>query len=145
MSLENISLFTGLRAKMQYLDRRHGVLAQNVANSDTPNYQERDLKSPDFSRLLSGISRNRAAGALADVQMAAATSGSDNGLALKSRTKERLKTEIVETEYEVNPSGNHISIEEQMVKLNKNSMDYQLMTNLYRKNVGFIKTALGTN
>ena len=30
-------------AKMSYLDTRQGVLAQNIANADTPEYRPRDL------------------------------------------------------------------------------------------------------
>jgi len=36
-----------------------------------------------------------------------------------------------------------VIIEEQMVKASQTTMDYNLMTNLMRKNVGMIQTALG--
>ena len=48
--MDNSSGLMGLlMSKMSYLNQRQGVLAQNVANNDTPNYKARDL---DFKRIL---------------------------------------------------------------------------------------------
>jgi flagellar basal-body rod protein FlgB len=47
--------------------------------------------------------------------------------------------------YEVAPNNNAVIIEEQMVKANETQMDYNLMTNLMRKNIGMYYTALGRN
>jgi flagellar basal-body rod protein FlgB len=45
--------------------------------------------------------------------------------------------------YEVTPSGNSVVLEEQMMKLAENQMEYRLVTNLYKKNVSLLKMALG--
>ena len=45
--------------------------------------------------------------------------------------------------YETVPSGNAVSLEEQMMKVADTAGQYQLITNLYRKQIGMIKTALG--
>ena len=37
-----------LRTRMQWHQERQRVLAENVANSDTPNYKPRDLVEPAF-------------------------------------------------------------------------------------------------
>ncbi|MCB0376336.1 MAG: hypothetical protein KDD04_10490, partial [Sinomicrobium sp.] len=47
------------------------------------------------------------------------------------------------TTYEVAPVGNAVIVEEQMMNAAKTTMDYNLMTTLYQKNVGMIRTALG--
>ena len=47
--------------------------------------------------------------------------------------------------YEVTPSGNAVVLEEQMIKANENTMDFNLLTNLMRKQSGMIRTALGRN
>ena len=39
---------------MAWLDRRQGVLAQNIANADTPGYRPQDLKAFDSNALNSG-------------------------------------------------------------------------------------------
>ena len=40
-------------------------------------------------------------------------------------------------------SGNTVVLEDQMMKVAKTTMDFQLTTNLYRKHLAMIKTALG--
>ena len=46
--------------------------------------------------------------------------------------------------YEVAPSGNAVIIEEQLLKAGQNVMDYNLMVNVYQKQVSMLRTALGT-
>jgi len=36
-----------------------------------------------------------------------------------------------------------VSLEDEMIKVSDTTSDYQLMTNLYKKQVGLIKTAIG--
>ena len=43
MTTQDIGLFKALGAKMDYLGQRQRVIAQNVANADTPNYRPNDL------------------------------------------------------------------------------------------------------
>ena len=42
-----------LRQRMQWHQARQQVLAENVANADTPNYQRKDIAPPIFERELS--------------------------------------------------------------------------------------------
>ena len=46
------ALFQLLSARAGFLQARHAVLAQNLANADTPRYQPQDLVEPDFEALL---------------------------------------------------------------------------------------------
>ncbi|QNT68118.1 flagellar basal body rod protein FlgB [Defluviicoccus vanus] len=48
------SLFAQMQARLDWLDRRQGVLAQNIANADTPGYRPQDLKAFDSNALNSG-------------------------------------------------------------------------------------------
>ena len=45
--------------------------------------------------------------------------------------------------YEVAPAGNAVIMEEQLINSNRTVMDYNLMTNVMRKNVSLIQTAIG--
>ena len=45
--------------------------------------------------------------------------------------------------YEVRPTGNAVNIEEEMMKVAANQMDYQAATAVYTRSLGLIKTALG--
>ena len=49
MNLGNLNVFSAATVKMGWLNQRQTVLAQNIANADTPNYRAKDLKAPTFS------------------------------------------------------------------------------------------------
>ena len=134
MTTQNIGLFKALNAKMHYLDTRQKVLAQNVANADTPGYVPKDLTKVDFGRVLEKVSKDN------NVQV-------DTTNPMHMPPSDHIddpKNRAAKLVYEVTPVGNEVSLEEQMVKSSQNTMDYNLMTTLYQKNVNLIKTALGT-
>jgi flagellar basal-body rod protein FlgB len=41
------------------------------------------------------------------------------------------------------PTGNKVSLEEQMTKMADTGMEFQTITNLYRKHIAMMKMALG--
>ena len=45
--------------------------------------------------------------------------------------------------FEARPSGNAVSLEDEMLKVADNQMDYQAATSLYTRGLGLLKTALG--
>jgi len=59
MDLQNIALFSAMGAKMNYLSTRQGVLANNIANADTPEYRPRDLTEVDFGAVLTEVTGSR--------------------------------------------------------------------------------------
>lgn len=134
MTTQNIGLLKALGAKMDYLSQRQRIIAQNVANADTPNYRPQDLKPVDFGTVLKGVTQSKG------VQMVSTNAmhvGAGNEVAAAKEAKQKKV-------YEVAPDGNAVIMEEQMIKSGQTVMDYNLMTSLYQKNVGLIKTALGT-
>jgi flagellar basal body rod protein FlgB len=48
MPISDIPILSMLRTRMQWHQERQRVLAENVANADTPNYHARDLAPPNF-------------------------------------------------------------------------------------------------
>ncbi len=46
MSINDLPVLSALRTRMQWHQERQRVLAENVANSDTPNFKPRDLVEP---------------------------------------------------------------------------------------------------
>ena len=133
MDIKNMALFEAMGAKMNYLSTRQGVLAQNIANADTPEYRPRDLTEVDFGAVLADVTGSN------KIRMEKTTQGHilPGGDLDSSRNRKSRMT------YEVAPADNAVIIEEQMVKATQTTMDYNLMTNLMRKNVGLIQTALG--
>ena len=59
MTTQNLGLFQALNAKMNYLDQRQKVLAQNIANANTPGYKPKDLNKVDFGAVLKDITDSR--------------------------------------------------------------------------------------
>ena len=133
MSISNLPLMKALASKMDYLDKRQGVLAQNIANADTPGYQSQDLTKVDFGAVLKNVSK------AGTIRMTATDPmhmpGPD---AVKSAKDAKDKMT-----YEVAPDSNGVILEEQMVKANQTQMDYNMVTNLMSKQVAMYKIALG--
>ncbi len=136
MTIQDIGLFQAIGAKMDFLSQRQVVIAQNVANSDTPNYRSKDLVEVDFSAML----KKKASGNVNQVSLVAT-----NPLHLgKGGDSANINAKKQKDTYEVAPDGNAVIMEEQLMKAGKNSMDYNLMVNIYQKQVGLFRTALGT-
>ncbi len=126
-----LNLFAVLGKRMEWLSQRQKVLADNIANADTPNYQPRDLNPGEFYRILRKQSpdlKPRATDA-AHLQGRASRGG-------PARVERQGKT------WETSPSGNAVVLEEQLIKVSKTQSDYDTMVNLYRKQLDMFRTAL---
>ena len=128
-----VGIFDALVRRMTWLGQRQQVLAQNVANSDTPDYVPQDLKDGPFGRML--------ARRLAAVEPAATHPAHLRGAA--HPTARPTDGEDQRERFETAPSGNAVVLEEQLIKMAETQMDYQTMTNLYRKHMQMLRTALG--
>ena len=47
------------------------------------------------------------------------------------------------TKYDVKPAGNAVNLEDEMMKVASNQMDYQAAVSLYSRSMGLFRTALG--
>lgn len=138
MDLSNLSLFKLMHSKMNWLTQRQEVLSENVANADTPGYKPRDVVSFDFKSAL----RESHSGGVRMAQTDPAHFGGE-GTATRRASDWATRQLKDRKSYETSPSGNSVVLEEQMIKVAETAMDYQTISNLYRKHVGMIKTALG--
>ena len=133
MDLTNVPLLTALRDRMAWLNSRQTLLAQNVANADMPGYAARDLKPMDFQ---AELDRQHAPGfaglAITDPHhIAAPVSG-------PAKSPDGEVTQV-----ETTPTGNSVSLEEEMIKVADTQSQYQAASNLYAKAVGMMRTAIG--
>jgi len=128
MPISDIPILSMLRTRMQWHQERQRVLAENVANADTPNYHARDLAPPNFERALTAVSLSLAR---TDVNHIVGASGGSQF------------AEDGNLHYEVRPRGNAVSHEDEMLKLAGNQMDYDAVTSLYTHSLALIKSALG--
>jgi flagellar basal-body rod protein FlgB len=133
MSINDLPALSILRTKMQWHQERQRVLAENVSNSNTPNFRPRDLVEPKFDD--SGANAAGSAGALPIVRTSqghiSATSA-EPGFDQNRRTG-----------FQTRPAGNAVSIEEEMLRVSANQMDYAAVTTLYSKSLHLLKTAIG--
>jgi flagellar basal-body rod protein FlgB len=130
MSITNLPLFTMLRTRMQWHQERQRVLAENVSNADTPNYRPRDLAPLRFDQ-----ARTSVASLGLDRTVA-------NHIAGSAGAPGRFQ-DARAASYDVRPSGNAVNVEDEMIKVAANQMDYQAATTLYTRSLGLIKTAIG--
>ena len=130
MSITNLPLFAMLRTRMQWHQERQRVLSENVSNADSPNYRARDLAPLQFDKV-----RTSVASLGLDRTMA-------NHIAGSASTPGRFQ-DARAAGYESRPSGNAVNIEDEMIKVAANQMDYQAATTLYTRSLGLIKTAIG--
>ncbi len=124
MDVSSTDLFGLAERKLDWLESRQRVLAQNVANSDTPNYQARDEQP--FSSSLSALT-------VTPVQtnaMHIAGGGTDAGtIAVRGSGR--------------SPDGNEVSVEAEMTKVAETDNQQRFVTNLYGKYMAMFNTALG--
>lgn len=119
------SLFAGLAGRLQFLAARTNLIAENIANADTPGYSAHDLRPVDFKRL-------------AD---AAALKTSDPRHISSARPATGAYKAVSSPDGEASLNGNDVSVETQMMKLSETRMDYQLASSVYRKGVELIRLA----
>lgn len=131
MDLAKLPLFGALTRKMNWLTAREKVLAENVANVNTPNYKASDLRPLDFRQELASVQPKLQPVTTDPKHLTGTVPARD--VALETQTTEEAR----------NLDGNTVSIEDEMLKVSQTAADYQLMTNLYRKQVGILKEAIG--
>jgi flagellar basal-body rod protein FlgB len=136
MEPTNAPLFKLLSARMSWLSQRQAVLAQNIANADTPDYQPRDLRAKDFEKLAAGFAGR-------PTRLAISRTNIDHILG-KALARIGLGGEVQREVYETAPDGNAVILEEQTAKAGRTALNHQLASNIYKKYVGMVKTALGS-
>jgi flagellar basal-body rod protein FlgB len=128
MPISDIPIFSMLRSKLHWHQERQHLLAENVANSDTPGFRPSDLAAPKFD----------AASGVAPVALLR-TSPVHLASADSSATFDLQRGGA----FEVVPTGNAVSLEDEMMKVAANQMDFQAASAIYTRGLGLIKTAIG--
>jgi flagellar basal-body rod protein FlgB len=135
MEVSNIPLLSMLKDRMAWLGQRQNVLSQNVANADTPGYTAHDLKPIDFEQTLRNVAApNRFSGGLT----------TDNPRHIATAPQGAGTFAGVDApDVEATPSGNSVSLEQEMIKVADTQAQFQAATNLYAKAIQMMKTAIG--
>lgn len=121
--LAHTGIFALAERRMAWLDRRASLLAENIANADTPGYKPRDLKP--FSAAL------------------------DQATVVPERTNPMhlpgLLANVAESfarDGETAPDGNAVRIDLELTKLADTQTEQNLVSSLWKSYVGMFHTAI---
>jgi flagellar basal-body rod protein FlgB len=134
MPINDLPILSALRTRMQWHQERQRVLAENISNSDTPNFRPRDLVEPKFDR--NGATVGGGMGTL-PMARTSATHIAASGAA------DSFDNDRGRSGFQTRPAGNAVNLEDQMLKVSANQMDYAAATSLYSRSLGLLKTAIG--
>jgi flagellar basal-body rod protein FlgB len=133
MSISDLPALSVLRTKMKWHQERQNILSENVANSDTPSFKPRDLVEPKFDK------NGDVTGSIGTLPMqltsAAHIAPPEGGGESFDQNKK--------AGFETRPAGNAVNLEDEMLKVSANQMDYATVTEIYSKSLSLIKTAIG--
>lgn len=130
MDLSKLSVIHTASKKMEWLAERQKVVAENVANADTPRFKAKETDS--FETFLGNAKTSIG-------------TNITNSKHISSRGGSALR--IVEDQYAwtQKPNGNTVSLEQQTIKSAEIRDMHGLATTLYKKSYAMYKTAIGGN
>ncbi len=118
MKLHSMSFFQLASQRMQWLSANQKVVAENIANADTPGFKARDV-SP-FSEMVDGA---RSGGIKTTHTAHISSNGQTGGVRVTSD----------ESPWERSIDGNSVVLEQQTLKSSEISESYQMASQLYAK------------
>jgi flagellar basal-body rod protein FlgB len=103
---------------------RQEAIASNIANAETPGYRRLDL-APDFAT---------------ELKARLATGAS-------SETLTTLQPHLAEDQHarSVRPDGNSVEIEQELLEMNRNNVDYEYLSDLVSQNIKQLRVAITGN
>ena len=137
MDLSQIPLFQMLRGRLGYLSDRQKLIAENVANADTPGYAPHDLKPFSFQAQMQaqGLAATGGASTMAVTNpghMLPPHAGAARTVATKPVAAKDSETTL---------DGNSVVLEEEMLKMGQARMDYDAAISFYQKSLNLIRLA----
>jgi flagellar basal-body rod protein FlgB len=124
MDPTNIPLFDLADKRLAWIDRRQELLAQNIANADTPGWRARDLTPFDGALTQAGVTP-----VMTDPKHLPGTIEYTSGIQTAAG--------------ELTPDGNGVALDEQLSKVADTDATHELVTDLYAKYLSMFRTALG--
>ena len=124
MDPTDIGLFRLAEKRMNWVEHRQEVLAQNIANAYTPGFKARDLSPFQASLADQGVDVARTDPAHLQGQHSVAGGREQPG-------------------HSKAPDGNTVAMEEQLGKVADTASTQELVTNLYHKYQGLFRLVLG--
>ena len=124
MEQASASLFNLAESRLAWISHRQTLLAQNIANADTPGWKVHDVHP--FTAAVDALAISVLRTAPSHLSGTAGTASD-----MIARTQGR------------SPDGNMVSIEREMQKVADGDTNHDLVMQLYKKFQGLFRTALG--
>ena len=136
MALEDIPLFTMLRSRLSYLSERQRVIAENVANTDTPGYVPRDLRP--FTLPPAALGQ---AGGAAPLGVTPSRTASNHLAGNPTRARAAAFRAQNSPDSETTMDGNAVVLEEEMMRMTEARMDFDAAIGFYQKSMNLLRLA----
>lgn len=120
------AVMEGLARALDLRGERQRVLAQNVANADTPGYRAREV---DFRAAMEAAFAERA----------------EKGAVPEPEAGQRQMPVINDPAGVVREDGNSVDLDRQMVKLSANAMSYRVLSRILARKFDLIRMAIETS
>lgn len=135
----DIPLFGMMKARMDMLGERQKVLSTNVSNVSTPGYTPSDVDMQSFNAALAKGQVGGRSGSGGGVGMATTQPGHIAGA---SRAPLVSGMHIKDTpDSETTLDGNSVVVEDQMMKIAENRMEFETIVGLYNKSLSLMRLA----
>lgn len=129
---DKLSVIALAKSRMDWVAKRQEVLAENVANANTPKFVPSDIKAFDFKAVLNQTGK--------PVQVAVTNPMHVQPIIADPQTviKDRR-------DFESSADGNAVILEEQMAKVGEAKSAYETAASLFEKQFKMLRTSLGKN
>jgi flagellar basal-body rod protein FlgB len=134
--LLNRGVTPALTATLSYTESRHKMIAENVANIDTPGYKAKQLDVRAFQKALGEALDRRTNDSLQPLVLEGREFRSDPTGAL------RVTPSLTPTDNVLFHDGTNLSLEREMADLAENSMTHQLTATLLGRKFDMLRKAI---
>lgn len=140
MEAGDIPIFAMLKSRLGYLSDRQRLIAENIANANTPKYQAQDLKPFSFQGHMQAATG--AAGASSVAMTPAGILAVTNAAHLQPKGSKAGVKVTKSPDSEKTLDGNGVVLEDEMIKLTDARMDYDAAITFYQKSLGMLRMAI---
>jgi flagellar basal-body rod protein FlgB len=122
----NLEVLNIAQAVASRANSRQSVIAENIANADTPGYKARDIQpfSKDYANIGPALKTTR-----------------DGHL--QGANAQTAKPQTFVEKGEESPNGNSVSLELEMAKASELKLQYDLALGVYRKSIDILRASVG--
>ena len=150
MAIGDSPYFSMLKNRMQFLNERQKVLADNVANVSTPKFTPRDLDEKDFQQRMN--SNYLQTGKFSSGGASSGTNFSSGTMPVTMIATQPMHIQGAQQigsngrlmnspDSETTLDGNSVVVEEQMIKVADTRMNYDIALSLYQKGLQLMRMA----